>query len=518
MERREQLRLRTSLLVMDADEPWAAGGWSRPGSTLGAVPSARVAPTPNVAPMPTLPPFNPIDTGSPPVVPESDSRRRWSWSRKRDTPTSPSTPQDTLRHVIIVKERSVSGREDETGSEEQDELPFDDLTSPTQETNGDLEELTAWSDMDWEFETDVATPSEPSPASVESPNAETSGDDSPDVSPDDWESFTAEDYVQTATHEYADLAAAVAAADTEEPEQAALSADMPGLESGLVSLDDVVAAEGMERAAAAPDRSDLAIRVLTALGLITLFFASLTYRWSIGLLVLVVMTVAAGELATSLTRRGYHPVGLFSYLGTIGALAGTWIYGPVAIPVAVAVTILVVVVFFGLVTGRQDPLVGMALTVITVMWVGVFGSFAYDLVEAAEYRWLIGALVVIVAGMDVVSYFVGKRLGKRLLAPVVSPKKTVAGLVGGVVAAVGIGYGVSFVAPFDWETGLVLGGALAVTGPLGDLAVSVLKRAMQVKDMGTILPGHGGVVDRIDAILFSLPAAWAVYAWAGLLV
>jgi phosphatidate cytidylyltransferase len=534
MERREQLRLRTSLLVVDADQPWAAQGWTRPGSSLGSAPPAGRMRQPGAA-APVVASFEPIDTASASTVPESAPRRRWSWSRKRNPPTSPNTPQDTMRHVVVVKEQSVSGREGESGEDGQDALPFDDAASPAPETNGDLDDLAAWSDMDWDFDTSPTTPADESPTGLNSPDPGLSSDDSvdgssdiesvdtasPDMdSPDTWESFTADDYVQTATHEYADLAAAVAAAETEEPEQAALSADMPGLESSLVSLDDVVAAQGMERAAAAPDRSDLALRVLTAIGLIALFVASLTYRWSIRLLVLLVMMVAAGELATSLTRRGQHPVGLFSYLGTAGALVGTWVYGPVAIPVAVAVTLLVVVLFFGLVTGRQDPLVGMALTVVTVMWVGVFGAFAYDLIEASEYRWLIAALVIIVAGMDVASYFIGKRFGKRLLAPVVSPKKTVAGLVGGVIAAVGIGYGISFIpaAPFEWQEGLVLGAALAVTGPLGDLAVSVLKRAMQVKDMGTILPGHGGVVDRIDAILFSIPAAWAVYAWAGLLV
>ncbi|MCP3977075.1 MAG: phosphatidate cytidylyltransferase, partial [bacterium] len=538
LERREQLNLWTSLLLLDAEQPWDAAGWSRPGNSLSNTASGTESP------QLLLTPQGPITTGSPGSVPESVGRRRWPWSKKQATPTAPSAPQDSLRSVVVIEERSVPDQPNDEAPEGQEAFALEDsdVSPPAADLpaagdvpgDGDIEEeLAAWSDLDWDFtekeDVPAGTPLEKdalvefdqpdeSAASVESSESVDSVDESAEASGHDWEAFTAEEYVQTATHEYADLAAAVAASEAEAPAQAALSADMPGLESSLVSLDDVVEAEGLERADAHPGRSDLALRVITALALVSLFFATLTYRWSIGLLVLVVMSVAAGELTIALVNRHYHPVALFSYLGTAGALIGAWAYGPVAIPVAVAVTLLVVILFFGLVTGRQDPLVSVALTVAVVLWVGVLGAFAYDLIPAPEYRWLIGSFVVIVALMDVAQYFVGKSLGKRPLAPTVSPKKTVAGLVGGVVAAMAVGYGLSFVAPFDATTGVVLGAALAVTGPTGDLAVSVLKRSMGVKDMGTILPGHGGVVDRIDAILFSLPAAWAVYAWAGLLV
>ncbi|NNK90801.1 MAG: phosphatidate cytidylyltransferase, partial [Acidimicrobiia bacterium] len=72
--------------------------------------------------------------------------------------------------------------------------------------------------------------------------------------------------------------------------------------------------------------------------------------------------------------------------------------------------------------------------------------------------------------------------------------------------------------PFSVTVGLILGAAVAVFAPLGDLAVSTLKRSLAVKDMGTVLPGHGGILDRIDAMLFAFPAAWVVFAAAGLLV
>ena len=74
-----------------------------------------------------------------------------------------------------------------------------------------------------------------------------------------------------------------------------------------------------------------------------------------------------------------------------------------------------------------------------------------------------------------------------------------------------------FVEAIDLPTGLVLGAVIAVVAPLGDLAVSVVKRSLDIKDMGSILPGHGGLLDRIDAIIAVVPAAWAVFVWTGLL-
>ena len=122
-----------------------------------------------------------------------------------------------------------------------------------------------------------------------------------------------------------------------------------------------------------------------------------------------------------------------------------------------------------------------------------------------------------VALMDIASYFVGKFLGRNQLAPVVSPKKTWEGLVGGVMVVLLFGaiLGYLEVVPFDLASGLVLGAVVAVVAPLGDLAVSVVKRTLAVKDMGALLPGHGGLFDRIDALLFVIPAAWVCYLWLG---
>ncbi len=108
------------------------------------------------------------------------------------------------------------------------------------------------------------------------------------------------------------------------------------------------------------------------------------------------------------------------------------------------------------------------------------------------------------------AYLVGRSFGRRQLIPVVSPKKTVEGLAGGLVAAALTGaLGVAlFGLDVSWIYGLLLGIAIGVIGVVGDLAESILKRQAGVKDSGTLIPGHGGMLDRIDALLFTFTAGW----------
>lgn len=100
-----------------------------------------------------------------------------------------------------------------------------------------------------------------------------------------------------------------------------------------------------------------------------------------------------------------------------------------------------------------------------------------------------------------------------------SPNKTAEGLVGGVLLAVGAAavFGFLEIGPFDVASALGLGVIIIVLAPLGDLAESMIKRSLGIKDMGSTLPGHGGVLDRIDAFLFVVPAAWAFYELVGYL-
>jgi phosphatidate cytidylyltransferase len=123
--------------------------------------------------------------------------------------------------------------------------------------------------------------------------------------------------------------------------------------------------------------------------------------------------------------------------------------------------------------------------------------------------WLL-TVILITWLSDSGAYLVGRSYGRRQLVPVVSPKKTVEGLIGGLVAAALtgalaialFGLGVS------WAIGLLLGVVVGVVGVVGDLAESIMKRQAGVKDSGSLIPGHGGMLDRLDALLFTFTAGW----------
>jgi len=163
---------------------------------------------------------------------------------------------------------------------------------------------------------------------------------------------------------------------------------------------------------------------------------------------------------------------------------------------------------------RPDPIDRAAFRLFA-LWAGVVYvavPFYYGVSLATESQpWILYVLAVVWGG-DTAAYFAGRAFGKHKLHPKVSPKKTIEGAIGGLVGSVGVG--LLMVALLElplpaWKTALfaVAGGALA---QLGDLTESLVKRACGVKDSGTLLPGHGGMLDRVDGVIFAFP----FFAWA----
>jgi phosphatidate cytidylyltransferase len=144
------------------------------------------------------------------------------------------------------------------------------------------------------------------------------------------------------------------------------------------------------------------------------------------------------------------------------------------------------------------------------VYVGVLGAFAGLLLSYQNGVGLILGVAICVVAYDVVGYVIGSQFGKARVAPMVSPNKTVEGLVAGMVASIVFALViVNRITPWnDIGDALALGVVVAIAAPLGDLCQSMLKRDLGIKDFGAILPGHGGVLDRFDAILFCLPAVY----------
>ena len=155
-------------------------------------------------------------------------------------------------------------------------------------------------------------------------------------------------------------------------------------------------------------------------------------------------------------------------------------------------------------------LTGMGATVLGVMYVAFLGGFlvstrvGFDPVLSTK---LLLFFFVVIFGSDSGQYFSGKALGKHKLAPVISPGKTVEGAIGGLIAAAGFGAlcTVLFFPELPYKFSIPLGIIMAALGMLGDLAESALKRGAGAKDAASILPGHGGLLDRLDSLLFNAP-------------
>lgn len=383
----------------------------------------------------------------------------------------------------------------------------------------------------WEGEEEQTAEVVPLPGIEDSTDdGEEDADHSDDV---DWESIadgggehhelTSESYVAATTQEYQGLAEDVSKAAEEDWEMQAVAATVPGVGSGLVGFEDVSggeslneeAYEGVEQAAS----SDLTMRVGSALVIFGLFLGSLVLGglWFTSFVILV-MVVAVGEFYANIRASGYRPLALFGLLGVILMGIGAHNWGVAAIAGWAGLITVLTVLFFSL-TQRNNPTENAAVTVLGMAWVGML-AFAIPIGNGPHPVAYVLFIVLLGALNDIGAYFVGRSFGSHKLAPNVSPNKTIEGFVGGlIVSAVVASILVTFPA---WETigiakGLVAAAVVGVISPIGDLAQSMVKRSIGVKDMGSVLPGHGGMLDRIDGFLFAVPAVYFLFRAFGLL-
>jgi phosphatidate cytidylyltransferase len=205
--------------------------------------------------------------------------------------------------------------------------------------------------------------------------------------------------------------------------------------------------------------------------------------------------------------RTLRPVVLAGYLGALAALLGATLGGA-----DWALAGLMSTLVFAFVIKGGVSTVSVSVTVLGVAWIGLGLAHALLLRDIDEHGVLavLTVLLAVWAG-DAGAYFIGLLFGRHKLAPTVSPGKTWEGLIAGIVATIGVTFLALYEANFlSIPESLVLGAVIAIAAPLGDLFESALKRDADVKDSGRLLAGHGGMLDRIDALLFAWVAAYYV--------
>ena len=266
--------------------------------------------------------------------------------------------------------------------------------------------------------------------------------------------------------------------------------------------------------AAAPTTSragrNLPVATAVGVGLLGLVAASLWFRKEAFAVIAVVACAAAlWELAQAFTRRGVQLPLLPLVVGEVGILVSAFTSGPEALLVAFLLTVGGVVVWRVLDGGGAQALRDAAAAAFATAYVPFMAGFLMLMLAADDGAQRVALFILLVVGSDTGGYVAGVLFGRHPLAPSVSPKKTWEGMAGSLVLSSAVGVaGMVWVFDAAPLVGVALGVASVATATLGDLAESLLKRDLALKDMGSLLPGHGGVMDRIDAMLLTAPLVY----------
>ncbi len=235
--------------------------------------------------------------------------------------------------------------------------------------------------------------------------------------------------------------------------------------------------------------------------------------WAL-LLIVPLLVTAAGEFFNSVRHVGYRPATLLGLVAVAGLPISAYYRGPEALPIVLMLATIGGLLWYLFGIEHDRPTANLSVTLFGVLWVGLLGAYVPLILVLPNGSGILLGAIIGTATYDTAGLFIGRWTGQSRLAPSISPNKTWEGLIGGMIVAVLVVTFALGVQPglYPWSgqqvDALLLGVVVAGMAPLGDLVQSLIKRDLGVKDMGTALPGHGGVFDRFDAMLFVLPAVY----------
>ncbi|HKT57884.1 MAG TPA: phosphatidate cytidylyltransferase [Microbacterium sp.] len=266
---------------------------------------------------------------------------------------------------------------------------------------------------------------------------------------------------------------------------------------------------------------DLIVAILIALAIGAVVVASLVFLKQLFVLfALAAVGLAVWEFSRALQGAG-HRIDIIPQTVCAAALVLTgWFYGGRWIwwiALFGAVVLVLAWRFIGQMIARDGRTYGAVLDDVMLasfiqLYVALTGSLCVVLLDQDHGEWWVLSFLIVAVAADTGAYASGLMFGRHPMAPRISPKKTWEGFAGAVVASVAAGVLLAlFLLGVPWWAGVIFGAVILGTATCGDLGESMIKRALGIKDMSSWLPGHGGVLDRLDSILLSAPAALALY-------
>lgn len=265
----------------------------------------------------------------------------------------------------------------------------------------------------------------------------------------------------------------------------------------------------------APSRAgrNLPAAIGVGLGLGALIVGSLVLRKEL-LLAVIVVTICLGvwELRRALAQVSIHVPLVPSLVGSISMLLSAYVGGGEALVVTLGLTC-VGILLWRIADGVLDAVRDIAGGCFVAVYPAFLAGFAALIMAPADGARRVIVFILVTVLSDVGGYVFGVLLGRHPMAPSVSPKKSWEGFAGSVLACVvGGAFAVDLLLDGPWWGGALLGVCTAIAATVGDLAESTIKRDLGIKDMSSILPGHGGIMDRLDSLVLVAPVAWAVLA------
>jgi len=225
----------------------------------------------------------------------------------------------------------------------------------------------------------------------------------------------------------------------------------------------------------------------------------------------VVIMIGVREIAHAYRKGGIELPDYVLMMAATVLLVATWNGETEGLAVSTGLTI-PILMFTLLLISQKDFIKRSTSAVFITFYLAVLGGFILLLANHPDGALRILALVVLIACNDTFAYIAGVLLGKHKLAPSISPKKSWEGLIGGSIASI-VGGSLIFHYLFEvnWIFGAAIGVMTVITATCGDLIESAIKRDLAIKDMSNLLPGHGGIMDRLDSALFTAPAVWFAF-------